>query len=76
MARTDAIEVEGAVVEALPHAMFRVELANGHRVLAHFKGKARANPVLLKPGDKVKLEMSLFDLSNGCIIGTEKEKQI
>jgi translation initiation factor IF-1 len=73
VARTDAIEVEGAVIEALPHAMFKVELANGHRVLAHFKGKARANPAPLKPGDKVKLEMSLFDLSNGCIIETGKQ---
>ena len=72
MARTDGIEVEGAVVEALPHAMYRVELANGHRVLAHFKGKARANAVRLEPGSKVMLEMSPFDLSNGCIIGNEK----
>lgn len=74
MARTDAIEVEGAIVEALPHAMFRVELANGHRVLAHFKGKARENPAALKPSDKVKLEMSLFDLSNGCIVGIGKKQ--
>jgi translation initiation factor IF-1 len=73
VARTDAIEVEGAVVEALPHAMYRVELANGHRVMAHFKGKARANPVLLVPGDKVMLELSPFDLSNGCIISNEKK---
>jgi translation initiation factor IF-1 len=72
MAGTDAIEVEGAVVEALPHAMYRVELANGHRVLAHFKGKARLNPVQLAPGEKVRLEMSLFDLSNGCIVGNKK----
>ena len=49
MARTDAIEVEGAVVEMLPHTMFRVELANGHRVIAHFKRQARVNPVLEKP---------------------------
>ena len=73
MARTDAIEVEGAVVEALPHAMYRVELANGHRVLAHFKGKARANAVRLELGDKVMLEMSPFDLSNGCIISNENK---
>jgi len=72
VARADAIEVEGAVVEALPHAMYRVELANGHRVLAHFKGKGRVNPVLLTPGDKVMLEMSPFDLSNGCIVGNKK----
>ena len=73
MARTDAIEVEGAVVEALPHAMYRVELANGHRVLAHFKGRARVNAVALAPGEKVMLEMSPFDLSNGCIVGNEKK---
>ena len=72
MARTDAIKVEGSVMEALPHMLFRVELANGHRVLAHFKGKARKNPVSLVPGDKVKLEMSPFDLSTGCIIENEK----
>jgi translation initiation factor IF-1 len=52
--------------------MYRVELANGHRVLAHFKGKARVNPVSLTPGEKVMLEMSLFDLSNGCIISNKK----
>jgi translation initiation factor IF-1 len=72
VARTDAIKVEGAVVEALPHAMYRVELANGHRVLAHFKGRARVNAVGLALGDKVMLEMSPFDLSNGCIVGNEK----
>jgi translation initiation factor IF-1 len=73
MAREDAIEVEGAVVEALPHALYRVELANGHRVLAHWLGKARRNPIPLAPGDKVKLEMSPFDLSKGGIIWNEKE---
>jgi translation initiation factor IF-1 len=72
MARKDGIEVEGAVIEALPHTMYRVELANGHRVLAHFKGRARANAVRLEPGEKVILEMSPFDLSNGCIVGNEK----
>ena len=71
MARTDAIKVEGAVVEALPHAMYRVELANGHQVLAHFKGQARVNPARLAPGDKVTLEMSLFDLSNGFIVSNK-----
>ena len=72
MARTDGIEVEGAVVEALPNAMYRVELPNGHRVLAHFKGRARVNAVRLALGDKVMLEMSPFDLSNGCIVVNEK----
>ena len=73
MAREDAIEVDGAVVELLPHALYRVELANGHRVLAHWKGQARRNPVSLQPGDRVKLEMSPFDLSKGGIIWNEKE---
>ena len=72
MAGTDAIEVEGAVVEALPNAMYRVELANGHRVLAHFKGRARLNAAPLALGEKVKLEMSLFDLSNGAIVSNKK----
>jgi translation initiation factor IF-1 len=72
MAGTDAIEIEGSVVEALPHAMYRVELANGHRVLAHFRRKARVNPVHLALGDKVMLEMSPFDLSMGYIICNEK----
>jgi translation initiation factor IF-1 len=72
VARADAIKVEGAVVETLPHTLFRVELANGHRVLAHLKRKGRVNSVHLVPGDKVMLEMSPFDLSTGCIIGNEK----
>ncbi len=74
MAGTDAIKVEGAVTAALPHAMYHVVLANGHQVLAHFKGAARKNPVPLAPGDKVILEMSPFDLSNGCIVSNEKQK--
>ena len=73
MAGEDAIEVEGAVVEALPHALYRVELANGHQVLAHWRGRARRNPVTLVPGDRVKLEMSPFDLSKGGIIWNDKE---
>ena len=73
MAREGAIEVEGAVVETLPHGMFRVELANGHRVLAHGKGKARMSLAGLAPGDRVMLEMSLFDLSKGRIILNEKQ---
>ena len=72
MARPEAIEVEGAVVELLPNALYRVELANGHRVLAHFKGKARRDPVALALGERVRLEMSLFDLSNGCILSNKK----
>ncbi len=73
MAREEAIEVEGSVVEALPHTLYRVELANGHRVLAHWRGQARRNSVPLRPGDRVRLEMSLFDLSKGGIIWNEKE---
>ena len=72
MARTDAIEVEGAVVEALPHSLFRVELANGHRLLAHYKRKTQPGRVALAPGDKVMLEVSPFDLSKGCIVGNER----
>ena len=75
MARTDAIEVEGTVVETLPSGLYRMELANGHRLLAHFGRKNRVNPVLLKPGDKVMLELSPFDLSKGRII-ISNEKQI
>jgi translation initiation factor IF-1 len=59
-------------VEALPHTLFRVELANGHRVLAHLKRKGRVDSVHLAPGDKVMLEMSPFDLSTGRIIWNEK----
>ena len=70
MARADAIEVEGTVVETLPHTLYRVELANGHRVLAHFKRRAKMTGFAL--GDKVMLEMSPFDLSVGRIICNEK----
>ena len=73
MARTDAIEVEGAVIEALPRDLYRVELANGHRLLAHFGRKARLNPVIFGPGDKVMLELSPFDLSKGRIICSNKK---
>ena len=72
MAGADAIEVEGTVVEILPHTLYRVELANGHRVLAHFRRQVRANAVEFAPGEKVMLEMSPFDLSTGRIICNEK----
>ena len=72
MARADAIEVEGTVVEALPHAMHRVELSNGHRVVARFKGRTARSRASLAPGVKVTLEMSPYDLSQGCIVGNEK----
>lgn len=67
MAKEELIETEGTVVEALPNAMFRVELENGHRVLAHVSGKMRMNFIRILPGDKVKLELSPYDLSRGRI---------
>jgi translation initiation factor IF-1 len=67
MGRKDAIEVEGTVIEALPNAMFRVELENGHRVLAHVSGKMRMNFIRILPGDKVTMELSPYDLSRGRI---------
>jgi translation initiation factor IF-1 len=68
VARTDAIKVEGAVVEVLPNQTYRVELANGHRVVAFVTGKARLSFGRLSPGEKVMLEMSPYDLSAGRII--------
>jgi translation initiation factor IF-1 len=68
MARTSGIEVEGVVVEALPNTTYRVELANGHRLLAFVAGKARLSFARLALGAKVKLEMSPYDLSQGRII--------
>ena len=62
------IEVEGTVIEALPNAMFQVELANGHKVLAHISGKLRMNFIKILPGDKVRVEMSPYDLSKGRIV--------
>jgi translation initiation factor IF-1 len=67
MPREDAIELEGTVVETLPNAMFRVELQNGHKVLAHISGKMRMNFIRILPGDRVKLEMSPYDLNRGRI---------
>ena len=67
MAKEDMIEVAGTVIEALPNAMFQVELANGHKVLAHISGKLRMNFIKILPGDKVTLEMSPYDLSRGRI---------
>jgi translation initiation factor IF-1 len=65
--KDDAIEVEGTVVEPLPNAMFRVELENGHRVLAHVSGKMRMNFIRILPGDRVKVELSVYDLTRGRI---------
>ena len=67
MSKEELIETEGKVIEALPNAMFRVELENGHRVLAHVSGKMRLNFIRILPGDKVKLELSPYDLSRGRI---------
>ena len=70
MAKKEAIEVEGTVVEALPNAMFRVELPNGHEVLAHISGKIRMHYIRVLPGDKVLIELSPYDLTRGRIICT------
>ncbi len=67
MAKKEALEVEGTVVEALPNAMFRVELANGHQVLAHISGKIRMHYIRVLPGDKVLIELSPYDLGRGRI---------
>ena len=63
----DVIEFEGTILEAMPNAMFRVELENGHEILAHISGKIRKNFIRILPGDKVKVEMSPYDLSKGRI---------
>ena len=67
MPKKGAIEIEGTVVEALPNAMFRVELPNGHKVLAHISGKIRVHYIRVLPGDKVLIELSPYDLSRGRI---------
>lgn len=67
MPKEELIETEGKVVETLPNAMFRVELENGHVVLAHVSGKMRMNFIRILPGDKVKLELSPYDLTRGRI---------
>jgi len=72
MARKDAIEVEGTVVELLPNTMFRVDVSGGRRVLAHVSGKMRLHFIRILPGDKVMLEVSPYDLSKGRIIYRQK----
>ncbi|MFB3918503.1 translation initiation factor IF-1 [Candidatus Velamenicoccus archaeovorus] len=67
MAKEEAIEVEGVITESLPNAMFRVELENGHKILAHVSGKIRMNFIRILPGDKVRVELSPYDLSRGRI---------
>ena len=68
MAKQASIEQDGTIVEALSNAMFRVELQNGHQVVAHISGKLRMHYIKILPGDKVKLEMSPYDLSKGRIV--------
>ena len=72
MSKADVIEIEGVVVEKLPNAMFKVELENGHIVLAYISGKLRMNFINILPGDKVTLEMSPYDLSKGRIVWRDK----
>jgi translation initiation factor IF-1 len=73
MATKDAIEVAGKVVELLPNTMFRIELENGHRVLAHISGKMRLHFIRILPGDRVMLEMSPYDLTKGRITYRHKD---
>ena len=72
MAKSEAIEVEGVVLEKLPNAMFRVEIEGGHVILAHISGKLRMNYIKILPGDKVTLALSPYDLSKGRIIWRDK----
>ncbi len=72
MAKDDVLELEGTVVENLPNAMFKVELENGHQVLAHISGKLRMNFIKILPGDRVTLEMSPYDLTRGRITWRSK----
>ena len=78
MAKEDAIEVEGTIVEPLPNAMFQVELDNGHRVLAHISGKMRMHYIKILPGDRVTVELSPYDLTRGSVTfrakGNKKKK--
>jgi translation initiation factor IF-1 len=67
MSKEDVIQVEGTVIEPLPNAMFRVEIENGHRVLAHISGKMRKHFIRILPGDKVAVELSPYDLTRGRI---------
>lgn len=68
MAKEDTIQVEGTVIEPLPNTMFRVQLENGHKVLAHISGKMRMNYIRILPGDKVTVELSQYDLTRGRIV--------
>ncbi len=72
MAKEEAIEIEGTVRESLPNTMFRVELLNGHRVLAHLSGKMRRHYIRIVPGDRVRVALSPYDLNRGRIIYRER----
>ena len=72
MSKSDVIEMEGKVVEALPNAMFQVELQNGHQILAHISGNMRMNFIRIYPGDKVTIELSPYDLTRGRITWRSK----
>jgi len=72
VAKEEAIEVDGIVKEALPNVMFRVELRNGHLILAHMSGRMRQNHIKIVPGDTVKIEMSPYDLTKGRIVYRDK----
>ncbi|CAG35876.1 probable translation initiation factor IF-1 [Desulfotalea psychrophila LSv54] len=78
MAKEEAIEVEGTIIEPLPNAMFRVELDNGHKVLAHISGKMRMHFIKILPGDRVTVELSPYDLTRGRVTfrtkNTKKKK--
>lgn len=75
MAKEDSISAQGTVIETLPNAMFKVELENGHRVLAHISGKMRMHYIKILPGDKVQVELSPYDLSRGRIVYRGLAKQ-
>jgi translation initiation factor IF-1 len=72
LSKSDVIEVEGVVTESYPNAMFEVELPNGHKILAHVSGKMRMNYIRIYPGDKVKIELSPYDLTRGRITWRSK----
>ena len=72
MSTDDVIEIEGTVIEKLPNAVFKVELSNGHQIIAHISGKLRMNFIKIIPGDKVLVEISPYDLTKGRIVWRDK----
>ncbi len=75
MGKDDVIKTEGTILEALPNAMFRVELDNGHVILAHISGRMRRNFIRLVPGDRVVVELSIYDLTRGRIVYRKKPEK-